>query len=388
VIFVARMTVPGLSWWDHSVQNLLGDVAAAAVAVPLAWHQAQVTPVGVVPWRWGAVVTVATVAAALLVRRRFPLLLAVVADLAVVCSGMWLAVPVATYTVTSRRGNAPATWLTAGAGAVALCVPWGSRAQPLGPTFAALLVVAVVGFPMFVGLWTRQRRQLEASLRERAEQAEHERDLRAARAIAEERNRIARELHDVVAHRISQITVQAGALSLACDARTATVAESIRGTSRTALEEMRELLGVLRRGDDAPPLHPAPTLAGLRQLVADARTARQPVDLDMPDEPPPVAGATGRAIYRLVQESLTNAAKHAPGGAVEVTLAVTETDLTVCVRNAAGLPAALRTGPPPESGLGLAGMRERVELAGGTLTVGPTPEGGFQVKATFPRRPV
>ncbi len=378
-------TARRLSWWDGSVLNLLGDAAVAGVAWPLAWHGAQVTRLGLVPYGWGTVVIVTAVVLALFVRRRFPIAAAVVAALAMICAGVWLAIPLACYTVASRRGNTAATWLVTAGAAAAVSVPWGVRYVQDDLLFGTLLSVAVVGFPVFVGLWVGQRRQLVAGLRDRAEQAERERDLRTAGAIDEERRRIARELHDVVAHRVSQIAVQAGALAVSSDGRTADVAEAIRGTSTTALEEMRELLGVLRRGDGDAPLHPAPTLSGLRQLVDEAVATGQRVTVTAPDEPPPVPGSTGRAVYRLVQESLTNAAKHAPGAAVDVTLGVDDAELAVTVRNAPGVPAALRSGPPPGSGFGLAGMRERVELAGGTLVVGPTSDGGFCVVARFGR---
>jgi signal transduction histidine kinase len=289
------------------------------------------------------------VAGALAVRRRFPVAAAALAALGWVLVGAFVAMPLASYTVASRRGNGWVTWLVTAATLAAATVPWGRPATGTELSFHGAFAVALIGVPALYGLWVAQRRQLVLSLRERAEQAERERDLRAASAIAEERTRIARELHDVVAHRVSQIAVQAGALAVSSDGRAAEVAEGIRGTSRTALEEMRELLGVLRRGYDAAPLHPAPTLDGLRQIVDEAVAEGQRVRAGIPAELPAVAGSTGRAVYRLVQESLTNAAKHAPGAEVDVTVGFDERELTVSVRNAPGVPAALRTGPSPES---------------------------------------
>jgi signal transduction histidine kinase len=271
--------------------------------------------------------------------------------------------------------------------AVVTSVPWGvpdavNVHELLG---RGTIVLAFVAVPLLFGLWMAQRQQLVTSLRERAEQAERERDLRSAHAVAEERTRIARELHDVVAHRISQIAVLTGAFEVTANGNAARVAESIRSTSTSALEEMRELLGVLRRGAEVAPLHPAPTLNGVGELVDDASAAGQTVRVDQPDELPSVTGSVGRAVYRLVQESLTNAAKHAPGAEVEVTLHDSERELTVSVGNTTGVPAALRATPMVESGFGLAGMRERVELAGGRLAAGPRPDGGFMVTASFPK---
>ncbi len=381
---MARRQARLLSWWDGSALNLIGDLAVAALAWPVVWHQVMVTSAGLVPYGWATTVTVAAVSLALLVRRRFPVAAALVAVFAAVATAAWFAAPLTSYTVASRRGNSRLTWLIVAASAVAIAVPWGTPFDGSDLWFGAVMAVAIVGFPVLLGLWVRQRRQLLASLRDRAEQAERERDLRAATAIAEERARIARELHDVVAHRVSQIAVQAGALAVSSDGRAAEVAEGIRGTSTAALEEMRELLGVLRQGAGAAPLHPAPTLAGLRPLVDEAVVAGQRVRLTLPDQPPDVPGSVGRAIYRLVQESLTNAAKHAPGAEVDITLAMDDGGLTVRSRNTPGVPAALRAGPPPGSGFGLTGMRERVALARGTLAVGPTPDGGFCVTARFP----
>jgi signal transduction histidine kinase len=262
---VTSPRVRRLSWWDGSVLNLLGDATIAALAWPLGWKAVQSSRIGLIPYGWGTTVVVATVAVALLVRRRFPVTTALVAIVATVGSAFWIPVPLATYTAASRRGNTPVTWLVAAGCAVAVAVPWGVGFDQREPVFSvAFFAVALVGFPVLLGLWVAQRRQLVAGLRDRTAQAERERDLRAAQVVAEERTRIARELHDVVAHRVSQIAVQAGALSVASDGHAAEIAETIRGTSTTALEEMRELLGVLRHGADTPPLHPAPGLAGLR----------------------------------------------------------------------------------------------------------------------------
>jgi signal transduction histidine kinase len=252
-----------------------------------------------------------------------------------------------------------------------------------------LIDVTLIGFPVLIGLWRAQRRELIASLRERASQAELERDLRAAGAVAEERTRIARELHDVVAHRVSLINVHAGAMTVAATGELAEFAEHIRRNSATAMSEMRELMGVLRQGDsadaDLAPLHPQPTLQAVRELVEQAVQDGQRVSADLPEQPPELPGGTARAIYWLVRESLVNTAKHAPGAEIRVALVDREAEVDVRVSNTAGVPEVLRAAPAPRSGFGLLGMRERVLLSGGTLSVGPTPEGGFLVSAGFPK---
>jgi signal transduction histidine kinase len=383
---VARVKASRLAWWDGSALNLLGDTGIAVLFTTLGWTDAVNNKYGLIPLGVGTMLTVAALALAVLLRRRFPMATAAVAMFAQIAAGIQWGVPMGCYTVASRRGNTWVTWLVAAASFVTVTVAWGLPFIARSVGDAAFLGGFLVATPTILGLWVAQRRVLVASLHDRAEQSERERDLRAAGAVAEERARIARELHDVVAHRVSQIAVQAGALAITSDGRTADVAEGIRGTSTAALEEMRELLGVLRHGENSTPLHPAPTLDGLARLVDDAVAAGQPVRADLPEHLPTVPGSTGRAIYRLVQEALTNAAKHAPGAAVKLTLGDVDGELAVSVRNAPGLPAALWPAALPESGFGLTGMRERVKLAGGRLDVGPTPDGGYLVIARFPGR--
>jgi signal transduction histidine kinase len=379
------MTAPSPTWWDGSVRNLLLDVAIAVTIGVAGWQHSKTNLAGLLPFGAGTVVAVVAVAVAFVFRRRFPATMVVLAVAGLALVGMIAQLAVAAYTMASRRGNVRETWLATAMLFAAVVVPWGLRFSVEEFTSLALNGVAIVVAPALWGLWIVQRRQLLASLRNRAEQAERERDLRAASAVAEERTRIARELHDVVAHRISQIAVLTGALAVSRDGKAAEVAEVIRGTSTTALEEMRELLGVLRRGEPTAPLHPSPSLDSLHNLVNEAVATGQRVHVDLPDELPAVPGSAGRAVYRLVQEALTNAAKHAPGAEVRLGLGVTHSELTVSVRNTPGAPRALRSVPVVESGFGLAGMRERVELAGGRLQVGPRPDGGFTVAASFPR---
>lgn len=245
------------------------------------------------------------------------------------------------------------------------------------------------------GLAVRARREtVEATVREAEERANVERQ-RAARMIAEERLRIAQELHDVVAHSMSVIAVQAGVGAHVVDDRpdqAKTALEAISGTARSTLAEMRRLLGVLRDDDGNRSHAPAPTLNDVAQLVDDVRAAGIPVSLDVVGEPDHLSAGVELSAYRIVQEALTNVIKHA-GPLTEVTVRLTHTadDISVEVVDD-GRGAAARNHDSlgagdvetPGGGHGLLGMRERVDVWGGTLEVGPVDGGGYRVGATLP----
>jgi signal transduction histidine kinase len=244
------------------------------------------------------------------------------------------------------------------------------------------IAVLLVAIALFGDVLSRRRK----SNRRLAEQAELTELERARRAVLEERARIAREMHDVVAHHMSMIAVQAETApfrvtGLSEPARTefAGIAASARG----ALADMRRLLGVLRAETEQPAREPQPGLADLPGLVTAAERAGVTViwsrtgDGEAPD---PV----GLAAYRIVQEALANAARHAPGGAVEAAVLALADRLEISVRN--DPPAAGPATAPAGAGHGLTGMRERAELLGGTLSAGPEPGGGYRVTATLPYR--
>jgi signal transduction histidine kinase len=243
-------------------------------------------------------------------------------------------------------------------------------------------VLVVVAYAALVGWGTllRANRELITSLRERAEYAEAEQARRVAEARAGERARIAREMHDVLAHRLSLLATYAGALSYRPDAppeQLSRAAEVIRTGTHQALDELREVIGVLRAEETGDPTaggRPLPGMADLARLIEESRGAGTPVEvhdggLDFLAVPDPV----GRTVYRVVQEGLTNARKHAPGSAVEVTLGGGPgSGLDVSIANrvpAAGSPAASAPGAAsvPGTGTGLIGLAERLDLAGGTL---------------------
>ncbi|MBF6329499.1 sensor histidine kinase [Nocardia transvalensis] len=251
----------------------------------------------------------------------------------------------------------------------------------LAVTTLAVCAVVAVGFA--VGA----RRETVSSLQQRAEIAEREQVARAAEARILERHRIAREMHDVLAHRISLIAMQAGALGYRTDLETeqvTTIAKSIADSSHQALEELRDILGVLRSDrltDDDRPEPPQPSLGTLPTLVADARASGLVVTFDDSTiGEPPVTSA--RTAYRVVQEGLTNVGKHAPGATVWVGVGGSAGQgLQVTVRDSGATRAASAA---PTSGFGLLGLTERVELAGGTLSFGPDPDGGFRLHAGLP----
>ena len=238
-----------------------------------------------------------------------------------------------------------------------------------------------------LGEGVRQRRAHAAELEDRATQLEREREEKARQAATQERLRIARELHDVVAHSLSVIGVQAGAARLVLDtdpgptrAREAVV--SIEATANRAMAEMRRALGILRDPDQSgATLAPMPGLDQLPVLLDQMRTAGLPVDLSVEGTPRPLATSIDLSLYRIAQEALTNALKHARATHAEVAVCYAAHDVTVEVTDDG-------RGPPPPTarsgGAGTVGMRERVALFGGELQVGPRPQGGYAVRARLP----
>jgi len=249
--------------------------------------------------------------------------------------------------------------------------------------FVMPLALAATGWGMFI----RARRQLLVSLRERALRAEAEQELHEERARTSERTRIAREMHDVLAHRISLLALHAGGLEVRPDLPPAAVQETaalLRATARQALEELRSVIGVLREdaGQEPAPAVPQPTLRDIDHLVEETRGLGTDVVYDRHVAGVDEAPATlGRDAYRIVQEALTNVGKHANGHAVRVRVTGAPGDgLHISVRNRQPVPAYT---PPtlPGAGAGLLGLQERVELAGGTLVLGPDGSGDFVVEA-------
>ena len=267
-----------------------------------------------------------------------------------------------------------------------LAIAWAFASPLLYPSdksywFDAGACLLMVGVVIGWGLFVRARRELVRSLREQADRAGDE-------ARAAERRRIAREMHDVLAHRLSLLSVHAGALQFRPDAPAEEVAEAagvIRESARAALDELRGVIGVLREdGGESLTQPPQPTLADVAALVDESRAAgmRITARIELGDAAPPAA--VGRTAYRIVQEGLTNARKHAPGAAVTLTVHAPDGDLQVEVRSLAPV-AVAAVSPLPGAGTGLIGLTERVALAGGELEHGVDADGAFVVRARLPR---
>jgi signal transduction histidine kinase len=270
-----------------------------------------------------------------------------------------------------------------------LLLAWWRPVESLPFVWWAVLVVVAYGLLIGWGAYVQARRALLASLRERARQAEATQSQRVAEARRLERHRIAREMHDVLAHRLSLVSTHAGALEYRPDSspeRIAVAAGVVRAGVHQALEELREVILVLRDEDDSDsdsddPTRPQPTLADLPALVDESRAVGVSVELIGPVDDPAVPPTIGRAAYRLVQEGLTNARRHAPGQPVHVEVVVRPDEaVEVRVTNPLGDGP---TGRPLGAGVGLVGLRERVALLGGSLSH-VEEDGTFTLSAWLP----
>ncbi|WP_155341857.1 sensor histidine kinase [Acrocarpospora corrugata] len=239
-----------------------------------------------------------------------------------------------------------------------------------GPVNLILLVIALVALPVIAGMWVRARRQVL--------------EIHTDQARKRERTRIAREMHDVVAHRVSLMVLHAGALEMnAPDPRTAEAAMLIGGIGREALTNLRDVLGVLRSPDEVASLSPQPTLADLDILLDQSRALGMTITRHDGGARRGLDPTVERTAYRVIQEALTNVHKHAGDAKTDIYLTTDEDRFEVEVRNRR--PVGGRPGRPlPGTGWGLPGLRERVELTGGTLSTSPTPDGGFALRASIP----
>ena len=253
------------------------------------------------------------------------------------------------------------------------------------PWFAVPAFLVMYGTAWILGDNLRTRRAYLIELERTAAHAEAQRQAEARHAVADERTRIARELHDVVAHSMSVMVVQAGAARRVLDTKpqqAADALEAIETTGRESLDEMRRILGVLRSDDEQLELAPAPSIDDFGKLVDHCEQAGLPVTLTVEGDPVTLPASLELSAYRIVQESLTNTLKHAGPARATVSLAYAESSLRVRVEDDGHGAAANANGTG--AGQGLVGMRERVEAFGGTLSVGPRPGGGFAVAAVLP----
>jgi signal transduction histidine kinase len=288
-----------------------------------------------------------------------------------------IAPPIALYTVAQvvpvRRALALA--------ALTLAALLGATAasNPLGPTGGGFyLILAMIAAATFGGIAVSNRRAYVASIQARVEEE-------AQRRVDDERLRIARELHDIVAHSMATISVQAGVAEHVLGTNPAAAAEalhSIRLASRDGLRDLRAILNVLRQADESDPTEPAPGLAQLDMLVGRASQAGLPTTVWRDGQPRPLSTGVDLTAYRIIQESLTNAIKHAGPATATIRLDYDESALRIEIADTGrSLPAGTES---PGAGHGLIGMRERATSVGGTLQAGPDPSGGYRVVAILP----
>ena len=357
--------------------------AVQVLALPATLHAAREEP-----WAW--IFDVALVLP-LIWRRRAPV--AVFGVLAAVALLQWgfglrlgadVALLVALYTVATSQ---PRRTAVAAVGVLETGVALAAfRFAPAGDVLGSLVFLSgLVAAAYFVGTSVRNRRAYLGALVDRAARAERDRDQQARLAATAERTRLARELHDIVAHSLTVVVTLAEAAAAAAESDP-TAARAAMGqvatTGRSALGEMRRLLDVLRTesGEDGVALAPAPGLDGLDGLVAGARSAGLPVRLTVAGRPRPLTAAMDATAHRIVQESLTNVLKHAVDpSAVEVLVRWADGSLVLQISDDGRSSAA--SGEP---GHGLTGMRERLALFGGELSAGPVTTGGWRVRATLP----
>jgi signal transduction histidine kinase len=370
--------------YGPSMRRWLVEAALAVTAVALGSFFLWTTLNEDGGWPIGIELLAGTVAVAALIRyrRSRPIVLALVLIPLGLLFGLPMgATPIALFSVALYRRAAVAVAVAAvhsvSLATVYLIALGPTRTYWEATTFLVLLHVIIVA----LGMLFRSQRRLVRSWAERAREAEQGDELRVEQARLAERERIAREMHDVLAHRISLLAVHAGALEVRRDApeNERLAAGVIRQSAYEALEELRQVIGMLREPAED---RPQPSLGDVPALVEQSREAGERVELDLAAAGVPAG--VGRHAYRIVQEALTNARKHAPGARVRV--AVTghaEQGLVVEVGN------PLRAGGPvlPGSGTGLVGLRERVQLAGGRLEHGPTAAGEFHLRAWLPWTP-
>jgi signal transduction histidine kinase len=380
--FVAALSLAGLT--GLAVQTAIEIAPPGSYDAPPAW-------------RWLAVVAALTLP--LTWRRRFPLSVLVVVTIAsyfvtdIQELGMsiivyWVAVySAAAYGDRRRRTIVLALSVVAVMAITAARLDYShvnTRAAVLGTSFLLLFQLFFAVAAWVAGNAMAARRALEDTLRRRADELQWEREENARRAVFEERVRIARELHDVIAHHVSVMGIQAGAARRVLrrqPEKAEDVLTAIELASRQAVVELHRMLGFLRQDEDSDGLAPQPGLGQLNELIEQLRQTRLDVELQLDGDPRPLPRSLDVSAYRIIQEALTNTLKHASAQRAKVHVHYNTNQLEVDVVDDG---CGFRTSAPSDGGHGLIGMRERVSLHGGRLRVGPRAEGGFAVHAELP----
>lgn len=340
---------------------------------------------------WFAVPAVAFLVLALLGRRRLPF--AAPASLWVYAATLsFVDGPLVVFAVGAQVAGMGASFLLGNVrdsvqARVGLAIVVGCAAiveynDPTHTAGALIFIPVLFAIAWLAGFALRERAAQAEAAEERATHAERERESAARIAVAEERARIARELHDIVAHAVSVMVLQVGAVRHKLPQTLEEDSDALRGVEqagRTALAEMRRLLGAMRSDGDGLELAPQPGLGGLDSLVHEVGRAGLPVRLHVEGEPSPLPGAIDLSAYRIIQEGLTNALKHARAGRADVVVRYGPDDLHIEVRDDG-------EGSSTSDGLGhgLVGIRERVKIFGGEMTAGNAKEGGFILSARLP----
>jgi signal transduction histidine kinase len=371
-------------------------LALVAASVPMAFFASMTVPSGVPVGMLAvgyALVLLHTLPLA--ARRRFPgtvLGISVASGLAIGALFMppemlGPAILVAVYSVAAYgdRWVALAGLGAAELGSAAVQLTWTAKVEE---PFAWVQFPLIVGAAWLLGYFAHNYRAYAARLEERTAELEQAREELARRAVTEERLRLARELHDVVAHAMSVIAVQSGVGAHVADSQPEQVAKAlaaIEATSRAALTELRRLLGVLRQDSEPQAsLTPVPGLANLESLLAEVAKAGLAVRLRVEGTPAPLPAGLDLSAYRIVQEALTNVVKHAGPAHVQVTICYRDHEVAVEVTDDGHGVAAVAGDGRRGTGHGLIGMAERMAAFGGDLEVGPRPGGGFRVAARLP----
>jgi signal transduction histidine kinase len=385
---VSRFGQVARGWWFDVLIVVLASAAVLEVAIRREDRDAPQTTL------WFCVPAAAVVALVLLARRRFPFgapaafwLLAAATSfvdgrLIPYPAGLYLAGMLAAFLLGNLRDPVLAR--------VGLAVVLGSMAKiilnrPGHSPGEVVFIPLLFGIAWLAGFALNARAEQADAAEARAVQAERERETAARIAVAEERARIARELHDIVAHAVSVMVLQVGAVRHKLPEELADESDALRGVEgagRTALAEMRRLLAAMRDDGDDLELGPQPGLDSVGSLVAEVERAGLPVALHVEGETAPLPRAVELSAYRIVQEALTNALKHAHASRADVTLRYGPDELRIEVRDDGSGGGATSNGP----GYGLVGVRERVKIYGGTMTAGTAPDGGFVLDARLPLR--
>jgi signal transduction histidine kinase len=409
---VARRPLLGLNWLTEDWQpSPVRDAMTATIITIVAFFAAYGEAHPQVPSRYfnhglrlpdtppAALLLVIAAGAALAWRHRYPRTVVCVSTAAIVAyslpgwvNGSSLLLPA--IAVGTLAAMVPVYQAIAWAvGVLAVLVAATVANNPLG-TFGGgtEILPATITVALLTGIAVRSRRLDARTRRDQAEQEAQRRIGEERRRVDEERLRIARELHDVVAHTMATITVQAAAASQLLTTSPERAAEplaAIRAASKEGLRELRAILDVLRNADDpADPTAPVPGLARLDTLAARVRQAGVPVTVTIDGESRPLPAITDLSAFRIIQEALTNTVRHAGPATAVVRVSYGADDLRVEVTDdGAGPPGPNGAAASPGTGHGLRGMRERASAAGGTIEVGPAEAGGFRVAARFPCAP-